>query len=98
MTREIAKIDKFFYRSEENSDRDLYAGMLERKRDDMVRSAVLQLHTAIEDVLTSLITCRVLGIRSDERVKRARSKAATALRGMLSGGGSIGFTGCSECQ
>ena len=51
LTREIAEIDKFFYRSNENEDRVLYAGMLERKRDDMVRSAVLQMHTAIEDLL-----------------------------------------------
>jgi hypothetical protein len=67
LRREIAQIDASFYEANKANDRDLYAGMLERKRDDMVRSAVLQLHTAIEDVLTGLITCRILGTRPDER-------------------------------
>ena len=52
LTREIRKIDEFFYGSNKDTDRILYAGMLERKHDDMVRSAVLQSHTAIEGVLT----------------------------------------------
>jgi len=57
LTREIAKIDAFFYHTNKADDRALYAAMLERKRDDMVRSAVLQLHTAIEDILNSWIIC-----------------------------------------
>lgn len=91
LTREIRNIDDFFYGTNKDTSRTLYAGMLERKRDDMVRSAVLQLHTAIEDVLTSWITCRVLGIKIEEKEKRARTKSAQALRRMLSGSGSIGF-------
>jgi hypothetical protein len=91
LTREIREIDEFFYETDKDADRAFYAGMLERKRDDMVRSVVLQLHTAIEDVLSSLIICRVLGIRIEERDKRARTKSAQALRRMLWGGGSIGF-------
>jgi hypothetical protein len=91
LTREIRKIDDFFYGTNKDASRALYVGMLERKRDDMVRSAVLQLHTAIEDVLTFWITCRVLGIKMEEQEKRARSKSAQALRRMLWGGGSIGF-------
>lgn len=91
LTREIRKIDDFFYETNKNASRDLYVGMLDRKRDDMVRSVVLQFHTAIEDVLTSSITCRVLGIRREEQEKRARTKSAQALRRMLWGSGSIGF-------
>ena len=91
LTREIRKIDEFFYGTNKDANRALYAGMLERKRDDMARSAVLQLHTAIEDVLTSWITYRVLGIRIEEKDKRARTKSAQALRRMLWGSGSIGF-------
>jgi hypothetical protein len=91
LNREIRKIDDFFYGTNKDVNRTLYAGMLERKRDDMVRSAVLQLHTAIEDVLTSWITCRVLGIRMEEQEKRTRTKSAQALRRTLSGSGSIGF-------
>jgi hypothetical protein len=91
LTREIRKIDEFFYGTNKYASRDLYAGMLERKRDDIVRSTVLQLHTAIEDLLTSWITCRVLGIRAEEKQKRARTMSAQALRRMLWGSGSIGF-------
>lgn len=87
LSREITRIDEMFYAIDERSDRTLYAGMLERKRDDMVRSVVLQLHTAIEDVLTSWMTSRVLG----QSAKRGRTKRAQALRRVLSGGGSIGF-------
>jgi hypothetical protein len=91
LTHEIRKIDEFFYETNKDASRDLYAGMLERKRDDMVRSAVLQLHTAIEGVLTSWITCRVLGIRMEEQGERARTKAGQALRRLMWGNGSIGF-------
>jgi hypothetical protein len=91
LTCEIRKIDEFFYGTNKDASCALYAGMLERKRDDMVRSAVLQLHTAIEDLLTSWITCRVLGIRMEDREKRARTNSAQALRQMLWGSGSIGF-------
>jgi hypothetical protein len=44
-TREIDEFDRFFYRVNENDDRASYAHMLERKREDMVRSAVLHIHT-----------------------------------------------------
>ncbi len=91
LTREIAKIDQFFYGTEEASERHLYAGMLERKRDDMVGSIVLQLHTATEDVLNSWITCRILGVRPEDRKVRMRTKSARALGALLFGARSIGF-------
>ena len=67
------------------------AGMLERKRDDRVRSVVLQMHTAIEDILNDLMKCRILGIPPDERHRKTRSKSARALHKLFVGGGSIGF-------
>jgi hypothetical protein len=91
LTREIAEIDQFFYKINENDDRQLYAGMLERKRDDMVRSAVLQLHTGIEDILNSQIICCVLNVKPEDRSRKMRSTAARALRKMLFGAGSLGF-------
>jgi len=91
LTREIAGIDQFFYRGNENEDSVLYAGMLERKRDDMVRSAVLQMHTAIEDILNSQIIGRILNVKPEERSRKMRSNSARALRKMLFGAGSIGF-------
>jgi hypothetical protein len=91
LTREIGEIDKFFYRVNEDEDRSLYAGMLERKRDDMVRSAVLQIHTAIEDVLNSQIICCILRVKPEDRSGKMRSKSARALRKMLFGAGSLGF-------
>ena len=89
LTREIEEIDSFFYKTNENDDRVLYAGMLERKRDDMVRSAVLQTHTAIEDLLNSYITCYITG--ATRRHRSRRSQSARALHKMLHGGGSLGF-------
>ena len=37
LTREIAEIDKHFYLFNEDDDPVLHAGMLERKRDDIIR-------------------------------------------------------------
>jgi len=90
LTREIEEIDSFFYRPSEHDDRVLHAGMLERKRDDVVRSAVLQMHTAIEDLLNSYITFSITGTTRRNR-QPGRSKSARALRKMLYGGGSLGF-------
>ena len=90
LTREIEQIDDFFYKVNQDEDRSLYAGMLERKRDDMVRCAVLQMHTAIEDLLNSYITCRVLDVKPENR-RRIRNKSAQALQAMLVGPRSLGF-------
>jgi hypothetical protein len=89
--REITEIDEYFYSGNEDEDRLLYAGMLERKRDDIVRSAVLQLHTAIEDLLNSYIICDVLNTKPEERSRKKRGHGARALRRMLFGAGSMGF-------
>ena len=91
LRREIAKIDDVLYNINETKDRVLYAGMLERKRDDMVRSAVLQMHTAIEDLLNSFIVCRTLNVEPEHRAGRMRCKPAMALLCMLRGPSSIGF-------
>jgi uncharacterized protein with von Willebrand factor type A (vWA) domain len=89
LTREIDEIDNFFYKANETDDRLLYAGMLERKRDDMVRSAVLQMHTAIEDLLNSHIVFQITG--ATRRRPASQSQSTRALRKMLFGGGSLGF-------
>ena len=91
LTREIAEIDKFFYKTNEVEDRSLYAGMLERKRDDVVRSVVLQMHTSIEDILNSLIICRVLNAKLVDRKRKMRSKSGRALSKILFDARSIGF-------
>jgi hypothetical protein len=91
LTHEIAAIDEFFYRGNEKEDRALYAGMLERKRDDMVRSAVLQMHTAIEDLLNSMVICHVLKVKPEERRSKQGTHRGRALRKMLLGAGSLGF-------
>ena len=91
LKREIAEIDDFFYVGSEQ-DPVLYAGMLERKRDDIVRSTVLQLHTAIEDLLDSLIIDRMLGVTAGgKRSSKLAGGGGRALRRMLHGAGSIGF-------
>ena len=88
LTREIEEIDNFFYKSNETANRVLYAGMLERKRDDIVRSTVLQTHTAIEDLLNSYIAMNILG---NDRRRLSRTHSGQALQKLLFGGGSLGF-------
>ncbi len=89
LTREIEEVDNFFYKSNEDDDRVLYAGMLERKRDDMVRSAVLQMHTAIESLLNLYIIFEITG--RARHLHPSRSESGRALHRMLFGGGSLGF-------
>ena len=88
LSREIEQMDELFY-PENTEERYLYAGMLERKRDDLVRGFVIQIHTAIEDILDQLITFAVTGSTRSHR--RLRSQSARALHGLLTGGESIGF-------
>jgi hypothetical protein len=92
LERELDEIDKFFYRGNENDDRFLYADMLERKRDDVVRSAVLQLHTSIEEQINSYLTASILEVKKPgQRNQRMRTNAGKALSQMLMGGRSVGF-------
>jgi hypothetical protein len=87
LSREIAPIDRFFYGASENdANRSLHAGMLERKRDDMIRGIVSQLHTAIEDILNTAIICSIFNVKAESRMQKSRSsKRARALRKMLFG-------------
>jgi hypothetical protein len=73
LMREIGQIDEYFYQPD-REDRVAYAGMLERKRDDVVRSAVLQMHTAIEDLITQSILCQVLQAPGGARPKNPQRK------------------------
>jgi hypothetical protein len=91
LEREISEIDRFIYSQDVENDRHSYAGMLERKRDDVVRAAVLQVHTAIEDLLTRFIIHQFLGATSQNRARKLRSKSGRALQKTLSGPGSMGF-------
>jgi hypothetical protein len=91
LERELKEIDRFFYLSEERSDPGQHASMLERKRDDIVRSVVLQLHTATEDVLNDMLMCEILKAKAETRLKKMRSRPGQALHKMLFGAGSLGF-------
>lgn len=89
--REIAEINQYCYGPTEEQDREMYAGMLERKRDDIVRSTVLQFHTIIEDTLDFLIISTILKTSADNRGRRMSTHRGRALGKMLRGAGSIGF-------
>lgn len=80
LTREIGAFDKIFYGTHGQSDRFLYAGMLEHKRDDFVRGAVLQMHTAIENMLEDLIRDKLLGVKP--RQQKRRTRALRTIRGV----------------
>ncbi len=90
LQREVAEIDRAFYGTGEDGDRNGHLTMLERKRDDMIRAAVLQLHTATEEILDTLIMQRVFGTDRN-RIRTMRGKSARTLRRMLVGRESIGF-------
>jgi len=90
LTREIAEIDEVLY-APGDDNLVLRAGMLERKRDDAVRSAVLQMHTSIEDLLTSLILYCALDITNKKLKHRLSSEKGKAFHRMLYDRESLGF-------
>jgi hypothetical protein len=51
LKREIAEINGAFYELSKDEDLAQHASMLERQRDDVIRGAVLQLHTSKENLL-----------------------------------------------
>jgi hypothetical protein len=79
--REIAEIDAFVYPGDE--DRFLYLGSLERKRDDIVRAAILQMHTAIESILTTLLLQRALDLPIEDRHLTQRSKSGKTMERLI---------------
>lgn len=91
LSRELEQIDDFFYGSEKDNDRLLYMGMLERKRDDFVRSIVLQMHTSIDDLLTQMLFEWILGAEHLKAGPKLRTKRGQALGRMLAGGRALGF-------
>jgi hypothetical protein len=91
LTREFKEIDEFLYGWNKDKDRLLHMGMMERKRDDVVRSGVLQLHTAIEDLLTSVILYCVLGITDRKLKHRLGSERGKAFKRILYDRDSLGF-------
>jgi hypothetical protein len=91
LKREIAEIDDHLYVQGKDKSHDDQAFMLERKRDDIVRSAVLQLHTAIEDLLNLLIVERVMAATWRNRRQRMRTVRGRALDSLLYGVRAIGF-------
>ena len=91
LEREIAEIDDFFYKPEAGRERSHYAYLLERKRDDIVRSTVLHLHTVIEDLLNVLIIQRVIGVTRGKRGITLSGTRGRGLRKMLFDRGSLGF-------
>ncbi|HLH93529.1 MAG TPA: hypothetical protein VKW08_00280 [Xanthobacteraceae bacterium] len=87
---EIEQINQAIYGTEEGEPW-LVAAMLERKRDDIVRSAVLQLHTKIEDLLTRIMLFCALDITEKRLKHRVASDRGKAYRRMLYDRESLGF-------
>jgi len=84
--RDLQKIDEVFYPFGANEgDREAVSYMLERKRDNLIRAGVLQLHTAIEDLLNQYLMHSIL------KGKKPQSDRGKALQRMLYGAGSLGF-------
>ena len=89
LQKEISQIDAIVYDAPGDAAERYW--MLEHKRDDVVRGVVLQLHTAIEDLLD--VKSYLLGVPAEMRNKatRARRMTARAIDDLLTGGNSIGF-------
>ena len=90
LSRELKEIDEFAY-GDAGSDPILIASTLERKRDDAVRSTVLQLHTAIEDVLNDIIICKILEAKPTTRVRKMLTVRGKALHKLLFTAEGYGF-------
>jgi hypothetical protein len=92
LEREIAEIDEFFYGAKHDDPHGRYS-MMERKRDDIVRSIVLQMHTAIEDLMDSWLTSVLLDVPARDRKRHGRWRrvASRAVGELLNGGRAIGF-------
>jgi hypothetical protein len=90
INKEIAEIEAASYSSDEGEPM-LVAAVLRRKRDDIVRSAVLQVHTKIEDLLTTLMLYCALGITDKKLKHRLSSEKGKAFRRMLYDRESLGF-------
>lgn len=76
ISADIARIENSFFRSDDPDLRQRYYE-LQRKREHLLRSIVLELHLSIEDILTSAIGNALL------QGRLIRSPAGHALRDVL---------------
>lgn len=90
LKKEIERIDSYFYLTD-SADPVQRFGMLERKRDDIIRAAVLQMQTAIEDLLNILLITKMLDCHERDQVRKLRTVAGRHLGDLLEGPRSIGF-------
>jgi hypothetical protein len=91
LLQEIREIEATFYGEESTENIEQRFSMLERKRDDVVRAVVLQLHTAIEDILDVSVKSRLLGVSARKRHVKGRNVTSRALNELLKGGRALGF-------
>jgi hypothetical protein len=99
LSKEIIEIDTMFYETSEKDPAQRYS-MLERKRDDLVRGVVLQLHTSIEDLLNIWLKSHLLGVPVDMRNVQARRWriAGRAVDDILKAGAQLDSTlSCGYC-
>ena len=90
LKREIAQINSAFYELE-SSDLEQQASMLERQRDDVIRGAVLQLHTSIENLIDKMIMCHLVGVPADKLGRMMGSNRGKSLRKLMLSAGGLGF-------
>jgi hypothetical protein len=91
LKREIAEINGAFYELSKDGDLAQHAGMLERQRDDVIRGAVLQLHTSIENLLDKMIMCHLVGVHANKLGSVMRGARGKALRKLMMSAGGLGF-------
>jgi hypothetical protein len=84
ITADIARIEKSFFRSDDPDLRQRFYE-LQRKREHLLRSIILELHLSIEDIITSAIGNELL------QGRLIRSPSGHAIRDLLEGEYALGF-------
>jgi len=91
LKREIAEINGAFYELSKDGDLAQHASMLERQRDDVIRGAVLQLHTSIENLLDKMIMSHLVRVHANRLGALMASTRGKALRKLMMSAGGLGF-------
>jgi hypothetical protein len=83
---EITEIDDYFYVPNQKDDRYIFL-LICSSGSSMIwfRSGVLQMHTAIENILNSLIICQFLGMAPEHRKAKMYTNSRPALHKILLG-------------
>jgi hypothetical protein len=87
LRREIEDIQSYFYSLSDRKDLESQCFFLNLQRQDVVRGIVLQLHLALEDLISHWLKYRLLGISptGNKSITRTKPVASRSLASILEG-------------